>query len=579
MADRQHRPALPARGTTTGLVLAGSAVFVLGLLLFADMQTQALFREAGAQITPGSIPRNDSGILFGAIVAAAGLSLVLASLSPRPAAKRLGPAAGLTAATASLLFAHFTIFVNGFIVPSLNSAAVEASFAFHDAAAALPIATFVLALVTALLIGATILFAMALVAPDAMRTRLLRVRTLEEHRTRVALLTLALLACGAGFLRQFFAYALTGDAQPSGHVFGANLYLLAYYTLSLTLLGALGTTAWRAYTLTWGDLRDKPSRSFRRFNAYLAHTETWLWGTTFVLNGILLLAEPVYTPGNDVDRVFAMNSKGVSIFFLLVFGLYALQRLAVREELTHMRAQLGELYVVRRDNLLVMSLILIGGWALLAAISSTWNVTSLSKLILRFAFVALVLPLFALRLDIEQTVRPAFRTRGGPAILFAGAIVAILTGIMLWGVGNTVTTVYSRNGGFYFPEENVLQPYATGIRILGSLFIAAPLTTALWMMAIRFKRAINPGPLIVAGLSVVLAMNLLFTINAHDLRDPSVRTTEVLVGFASVSVATLLDKVVVLTVFSATAAIGVLAMARLMHQGVDRRHTARAETT
>ncbi len=414
---------------------------------------------------------------------------------------------------------------------------------------------------------------MGLVTPDLWRQNVLRPATLGGHRMRVVLATLAFVAFGSGFLRAFFGFALRADSDPKGGFLDTNM-LVVYYLMVITLAAILAIVAWRAYSVVWGDLRDKPSQRFRRGYAYLTHTENWLWGILLVLNGLVLSAGPVYQPEAAADRVFAMNSKGVSMFFLVVFLLYFLQRRVSLGYMRFLRAERPSLSVVRRDSLWAMTVILAGGWALLALVLIPVDLTPLTKLILRYGFVALIVPFFAVRLDLGELVRPEFRTSGGPLLLLASALVSILVGIMLWGAGNSVVTFYSRAGGFVTPETSVLQPYATGIRILGSLFIATPLALTLWFLALRFRRVVSPGPLIVVGLSIVVAMNLLFTINTQDVRDDELRASEVLIGFAIVSLSTAFDKAVVTILFAATAAVGVLAMAVLLQRGVDRRQSS-----
>lgn len=562
-------------------VAIGITLFIVGLLAFANLQTQALFRDTiAADVSGGQVERNDGGILFGALVATGGVALMFSSLSRLPAGKRLAPAGLFIASATFLLFTHFTIFVNGIISRNAQQAILTASFLFHDTAKALPIATFTLAFLTITALALTVFAAMRLVTPTLLDDQIRRPEAVHTHRSRLVVLTLLVLASGGGFAWQFFDYALNADASPSGAVFGTSLIVATYYLLTFVLILALALTAWRTYLLGWGDLRYRRSLNFRKGYHNLLNAENWSWMVMGVLTLAVFFTPPAYQPDpGTTDRVFAMDSKGATFFFLLLTGgAYLLHRLAGSQYLRFLRETHQPLPIVPRDHLLHMSLTLAALWALLALLLAPASLSPLTKLSIRFAAVALVAPFFVIRFSLDELARPRLRP-GAPVVLLLVALVSVLVGIMLWGAGNSVTTIYARGtGGFTTPEGNVLQPYATGIRLLGSLFIAIPLASTIWYVAARYARRLNPAPLLTFALSIVIGMNLLLTINTGDPYDPTLGQTRVLIGFKMIELTSAMDRALILGAWSAVAAVGFAALTILLDQGADRWRIERRPT-
>lgn len=560
-------------------VAIGIVLFVIGLIVFADLQTQGIFKDTiAADVSEGTIPRNDGGILFGALLVSGGGALMFSSLSRLPMKRRLVPVGLFMVSTVILLFTHFTIFVNGIISTDSRQAILTASFLFHDTAKAQPVAPFTLALLTLVLLVVGALAAMRLVTPQLLDDQILRPRALHPHRTRLVALTLFVAASGAGYAWQFLEYALNADATPSGIVFGTTLVVAGYYLLTFVLLLALSLIVWRTYLLGWGDMRYRKSLNFRRGYQNILNAENWSWMVLGLITLGLFLASPAYQPdAGTTDHVFAMNSKGATFFFLLLTGgAYLVHRKATDQYLTFLRTTDETLPVIPRDPLLTMALTLGAVWAAVAILLMPADLSPLTKLIVRFGAVVLVAPFFMVRFSLDELARPRLRP-GAPALLLLVALTSVLVGIMLWGAGNSVTTMYSRgSGGFVTPEGNMLQPYATGIRLLGSLFIAVPLTLTLWYVVGRFERQLNPAPLLTFALSVVIGMNLLLTINAGDPFDPELGQTSVLIGFKMIELTSPTDRALILGAWSAIAAIGFAALAVLLARGAESAHTDKA---
>lgn len=554
------------------LLVTGLVLFVVGFLLFAHNQTQALFRDIhGWELSGGVHPRDDAGILFGALVAGSGLATILWALSPLPRASRFLMVLGTVGAFVTLLVAHFSIFVNGVIFSQEQTVHVQASFLFHDTIATLPINAFALAFLTLIIILIGHLAAMRLLTPDLYRTHIHSPTTLEDHRTRFILATLLLLGVGAAFTRQFFVFAVGADATPADGFLSTNLVAI-YYLMGFALAIALLTVAWRAFILCWGNLVERTTRRFRRGHHALTRFETWLWGAILLLNLVILIAPPVFRPDAGTDRVFVMDSRGISWFFLLFFPLYLLHRRIGASHLRFLSRIRSENPTPRLDRLAAMTLTILVLWVLGGLLLPLTGLSPLSALLFRVAPLAVALPFFVLRMDVQSAFQLRTRGPGSPLVLIASAALAIVTGIMLWGVGNSVTVQYSQvSGGFLTPEGRLLQPYSTGIRILGALFMTLPALIMLWLVSTRHASTRNTqiGPLIVSGLAIVFAMNLLFTIDPAGQFDAGLGYTDVHIGFWALLMAETFDTVIMMVLWAAATAIGLIAAVLLLRRGVE----------
>lgn len=554
------------------LLATGLLLFLVGFLLFAQNQTQALFRDIqGWEVSGGLHPRNDGGILFGALVAGSGLGTILWALSPLPRGRRFLLTSGAVAAFVALMVAHFSIFVNGLIFSDEQMVHVQASFLFHDTIATIPMNAFALAFLTLIIIVAGLLATISLLTPRLYESHVHRPATLEDHRTRLLLTTLLVLGVGAAFTRQFFTFAVGADATPADGFLSTNL-VAVYYLLGFAMVLALGAAAWRTFLLCWGNLVDRTTRRFRKGHHVLIRFETWVWGAILVLNGVILFAPPVFTPTAETDRVFMMDSRGVSWFFLLVIPIYILQRRMAASQLRFLSHLRRNLPTPRMDRLASMTLTVALLWIAGGILLPLTDLSPLVALLLRVMPLAAIMPFFALQLDVQSAFQLRTRGPGAPLILIASAGLSILAGIMLWGVGNSVTVLYSQvSGGFLTPQGRLLQPYSTGLRLLGALFMAIPTLIMLWLVSTRnpFPRNVQIGPLIVSGLALIFAMNLLFTIDPAGYFDAGLGHTDVRIGFWALLMTETFDTVFMTIVWAATTGLGIVAAVLLLRRGID----------
>lgn len=543
------------------LLGTGTTMFLGGLYLFASVQTQAMFRAS--EIQTGLAQRNDGGILTAALIASLGLAAILVAMSERRPRNRILPALGVVVTSTLLLAFHFSFFVNGFILEQSNLVFVEASFLFQDSAG-VPIAVFVLMFTTLLLVGIGLISTMALLTPRILKERILRPQSLQEHRTRTVLTTLLLMLGGLTFALQFFQWALNADAAPTGGFIETNVIAL-YYILAFLVAGAVALAAWRASILTWGDLRERAGRRFRRNHRNLLHLENWLWGTILLLTLIVMNSAPIFTVESvALNQVFAADSHGINLFFLFVPLIYLLQRHVGKAHFQHMQETRRELRVVRRDSLFPLSATLILIWVAVPLLLRGEDITPLIQTFVSTGLATLVLLGFALRMDASLDSLIAPRHRGLPLILLASCGLAIVTGIALWGAGNTVVTAYARDsGGFLTPESRFLQPYSVLLRIGGALFLALPPILALWTLTAQMRKNAHPGHLVILAIGIIIAVNLLFTIQATDPLDPTIGRSDVLIGLYLIQLSSAIDIVFMGTIWAAALLMAIYATTRI----------------
>lgn len=544
------------------LVGVGTPALVGGLLLFGWVQTQAMFRAS--EIQTGLAQRNDGGILTAALIASMGLAALLAAASQRRARHRLLPVLGIITTGTILLAFHFSFFVNGVIIPESDRLMVQASFLFQDTAGT-RIGVFALTFSTLLVIGIGLISAMALLTPQILKERILRPDTLQEHRTRTVLVTLLLMLGGLTFALQFFLWALQADSVPTGGFIATNVIAL-YYILSFLVAGAVALAAWRASFLSWGDLRERAGRRFRRNLRNLLHLENWVWGTILLLTLVVMNSAPIFTLESvALNQVFAADSHGINMFFLLVPLLYLLQRYVSRGLYQHLQQQRLSLQLARPDSLLATAITLIVVWISVPLVMRGEEITPLIQTFVRTGLATIILLVFSVRVDAANNALIGPRHRGLPLMLLASFGLAILTGIALWGAGNTVVTIYAReSGGFLTPQGRIIQSYTVLLRIAGSAFLALPPFLALWMLSAKTRRHAQPGHLVVIAIGIIIAVNLLFTIQATDPLDPAVGRSDVLIGLYLLQLASSIDTIVMVSIWAAATLMVLYASLRIV---------------
>lgn len=562
-ADRGHRIRRRFERWERLLLLGtGIPALVGGLLLFGWVQTQAMFRAS--EIQTGLAQRNDGGILTAALIASLGLAAILAAMSQRRPRHRIVPALGVVTTSTILLAFHFSFFVNGLIVEESEQLMVEASFIFQDTAGN-PIGVFALTFATLLVIGIGLISTMALLTPRILQERVLNPSTLQEHRTRTVLATLLLILGGFTFAVQFFRWALDADAIPKGGFIETNVIAL-YYILAFMVAGAMVLAAWRASFLSWGDLRERAGRRFRRNHRNLLHLENWVWGTIMLLTVVVMNSAPIFTMESvALNQVFAADSHGINMFFLLVPLLYVMQRVVSRKQFNHLQQERQNLQVIRPDGLLAMAATLILVWVSVPLFIRGPEVTPLIQVFVRTGLATIILLVFALRVDASTQSVLAPRHNGVPLMLLASCGLAILTGIALWGAGNTVVTVYARDsGGFLTPESRFLQPYTVLLRIAGSAFLALPPILTLWMLSAKMRKHAQPGHLVIIAIGTIIAVNLLFTIQATDPLDPTIGRSDVLIGLYLLQLTSAIDTIVMTGIWATATLMTLYAIIRIV---------------
>lgn len=557
--DPQKGPINPSPHTNKIALATALVLLVGGLLFFTHTQTQPLFQDAhDLDALNVQNPRNDVGLLVGGLMAASGLTLFLAIASPLRPSDRFLPAALLTVTTALLLTAHFSIFTNGMTFPDQRGLAVKSSFLFHDTAATIPMATFTLAWLTLLVLVFAGLAAMALITPGLLKDHFTRPRTLQAQRARLFAVTLLLLAAGSTFARQYLAFARIDS--PLEWVYILMGMLLIILVLSIAL---------RTYRVLWGPLEHRISKRCVRRHRNWVRFESSLWGLLLLSTILTLFRDPVYEPVPGTDPVFAISSKGLSLVLFVVFGVYLLQRRFTKAYpifLAHLERPLP---TMKPDRLLAVGAMAITAWSAGALWALHPDLTPLEALVLRLLPLVLLIPILTLRHKNGPSTSPTERS-WNPMMIFAWTTMSVLTGIMLWGIGNSTTIIFQQSSGGLLSEPgHLLESLSVGTRLLGSLLITAPLLLTLRLLVVRRKESVSSGLLVLTGLMLVLALTVLFTLEPSTHHSRTLAHTDVIVGFWTSSLPTGFDVAIMSTVVGLTAALGLLISFTTLRKGVE----------
>lgn len=557
---KQNGPADQAPAANK-IVLAVAVLLVVGgLLLFIHTQTQALFQDThDLDALNVQNPRNDVGVLLGALMCASGLTLLFAVASPLRLRDRLPPAAILTATTTLLLAAHFSIFTNGMTFPEERGLAVQSSFLFHDTAATIPMATFTLAWLTLLVLIITGLAAMSLVAPRLLRDHFTHPRTLQAQRTRLLTVTLLLLAAGSTFARQYLSFATI--ASPLNWV---------YTMMGALLIVVVLLVAVRTYRFLWGPLEHRVTKRCMRRHRNWLRLEAALWGLLLVATLLTLLSDPVYEPKAGTDPVFAISSKGLSWMLILLFGVYLLQRRITNTYPLFLGRQQRPLPSIAPDRLLAVGALTIAIWGAGALWTLHPELTPLGRLVFRLLPIIILIPVLTSRSYQQDTSGGQGASR--PMMIFGWTALSLLTGIMLWGIGNSTTIIFHQSrGGLLSEPGRLLEPLSAGARLLGSLLLVAPALYALKLLVARRQESAPSALLLLTCLIFVVTLTTLFTVEPSTHHGPGLAHTDVIVGFWATSLPATTDIVIMSTLIGLTATTGLLAAFATLQKGIEDR--------
>jgi hypothetical protein len=557
--NTRARKPLPLRDPKPLLVALAILLTITGLLLFAHAQTQPLFQDMrDSDATSIHNPRDDGGILIGSLLAVGGITLLASLLSPLRGAKRLVPAGIFAATTTLLLAAHFSIFTNGMGFPDANTFAVQSTYLFHDTHSTLPIATFVLAFITFIVLLVASLALWALLAPRSLHQYSFHPRHPHAHRARILVLTLLILAAGATFTRQFFAF--TTDAAMSLDTRGMAMVYLLMGTLTTLLLLLL---AYRTHRLLWGG-NDTRGPTRKRRAQRLLNLETALLGLLIVFTTMTLFGNPVWEPQAGTDPVFAISSTGISWVFLLLMGAYGLHRVFTRSYQQQLRTHKRPSPTKSGDPLFGFALLAVTAWTAGSLWSLVPGLTPLGALALRITPIVLLAPFVILR-----TGGPTLRAQR-PMLTLAWANLSVLAAIMLWGIGNSMGIQYSAYaGGLSTTGTGLFEGTTAWLRLAAGLLLIAPLIVTIHLLCRDRARSTPWASLALFSGVTLFALHVLLSIQPVMHHDPINGETRVFVTTWLFGLSSPSDTLLMTTLSALTLALGLTASTLALRRAAE----------
>jgi hypothetical protein len=284
-----------------------------------------------------------------------------------------------------------------------------------------------------------------------------------------------------------------GDVRRYGLV--GQALVPAYYLLC-TLLFAFGlTVAARTFLLNWGSSAPLELHRLLDNVRTIGRVERTLLGAAGLLNLIILLG-PTLPARLDLSQSFAfdVSPRGLAFAFYLLLVPYLPYAATQRRLDFLLRAgrgpTTGALFAERSLRLVlahVLALVLV----LVIGAAADWD--PLALMLGMSAWTAGVLLLHAVRVESPHGLpRLAFRGDAGPAYYFIFLGLALTTGLMLWGAGNTYEVTAS-----FLPQVNNLDVdnlsgYGADVfaRVAAAAVLAGSLvlTIDLWLNAYRAQR-------------------------------------------------------------------------------------------
>lgn len=431
-----------------------SFAFILGgLMLFAYTQYTNVFPDPGrtefGRPEPEGRPIGDTTfVLASGLLTTLGAVVLLARHSPAP---RWGKAAALTVFGVTLFFflvTNFSLFINGIAVATATERAIyfTASYLFHTGrllsfAGVYLLFLFMLVLVTLLLASLGYL----LVPHRFARALWNRREWAKNEAVHVASSLLLLLSLGV-----FFVYLLrltvgaNFAAMRAKGPLAQNVVAL-YYLFILLLFLLILTIAAHVFLVNWGTATPLDPRELLKSIANVSRVELSLLGATVGLN-LLLLVSPTLVSASTLstDPVFSLSPRGYSWFYFLILAPYlpyAFSQRRLKRMLRTGQAHDAPTAFSAHSLKLVQQFVIGLALVTIVAVAAKWD--PLALMLAFSAWTAGVLLVHALRLEIVNgLVQPVLRGAAGIPLYFAFLAMALTTGLMMWGAGNTYEVLY-----------------------------------------------------------------------------------------------------------------------------------------
>lgn len=514
-----------------------------GLLLLAYTGVSTVVPDTSrpelADLQKGQVVSEGTAVVGSALLVTLGLIVLLAHASPARPLPKLA-ALGVVGAAFPLFFTIQTLLViNGIRADIGQDSYVyfSASYLFHSGTELSFPAVYVLFFVTFLLVVLLLGAVGYLLAPQRLgRAVLDRANWAKNEAIHIAATLFLLLSISVVFYTLLTLAVNTSPGDVPRHSLMGHLLLPTYYLLVLLLFALALTVAAHAFLLNWGT---QAPLEFERLVANIrtiARVERALVVASALLN-LLVLFSPTLPSKTELSRSFAfdVSPRGFGYAFYVLLAPYFPYVLTTRRLDWLLRSGRGPATnhpFAERSLRLVLTHV--AGLILVTAAGAALNWYPLALMLAMSAWTAGVLLAHAVRFENATGLpRLAFRGETGPAFYFVFLALAVTTGLMLWGAGNT----YNVSATFLPNVQSLDVANASDLgqdlfaRLAATALVAGSvvLTLDLWLNAYRVERRFL-GHYLATFIATSLSTLLVFTVSVWT--DGATGLENAYVGFA-----------------------------------------------
>lgn len=427
-----------------------------GLLLFAYSQETNVFPDPGrvelGVPEPAGGPIGDpTFVVLSALLVTTGALTLAATRSP---ARGWGKAAALVVFGFSLfvfLAANFSLFINGIAITTSSDRAISfsASYLFHGGALLSFAGVYILFLFTLVLVALLVGSLGYLVAPHKF-FKALGDRDSWGKNEAIHVATSLLLVLG---LSVYFVWLLrlTGDTDVAAMrhkgALAQNL-VSVYYLFILLLFFLILSIGAHVFLVNWGTHTPLERGELLKSVTNVARVERTLFWSTVGLNFLLLLTPSLESKTSlSNDPVFLISSRGFHWFYFLSLVPsipYAISQRRLERLLRRGHLGVAQTAFSARSLRLVQQFL--GGIVLLTvvAVAAPWQ--PLTVMLAYAAWTSGLLLYHSIHVRIRDGLpEPEFRSDASPPLYFSAFALALTTGLMMWGAGNTFEVVYQES--------------------------------------------------------------------------------------------------------------------------------------
>lgn len=497
----------------------GFGLILGGLLLLAYSQMSTVLpdpqRAELADLEGGDVVSEGAALFFTALLITAGLLLILAYASPAPVFPRTAALLIVGVTLPIFLIFQNLLLINGFsgIVADQGWKSFSVSYFFHTGGDLSFAVVYILFFLTLLLVFLLLGAVGYLLAPHRfLRAVLDRMSWAKNEAVHIAATVFLLLSVAVLFFYLLRLAAETDVDQLRTMGFLAQNKLVFYYLLCLLLFGLFLTVAAHAFLLNWGNQTPLEFPRLIDNLRTIRRVERGLLGAAALVNFLILLGPQLPTQ-LEFSRsfVFGFSPRGFSYAFYLLLLPYVPYLVSQTRLEFLLRAGRGPAGTVFAERSLRLVLVDVLGLVLLTVtgIAAGWD--PLGLVLTYSAWTAGVLLFHAVRFEGARGLpRLAFRGEEGPPLYFVFLGLAVTTGLMLWGAGNTFEVAYFRSGAttsLNFVNDasygqDIFSRFAAAVLIVACLV----LTLDLWLHAYHVKRRFLVHYLAVLVLATVAAL-------------------------------------------------------------------------